>query len=211
LAPSGLIILAGGQGQRLGGQNKALKSWQGQPILKHLLQQACALLQFEQIVVVANQDLLAIEAIIRQSACRERIQCVSDCQPGFLGPLIGIASGLAEIKASQPNSWVQLWPVDSPGSMQKVMHFLQQNLMQNAESKPLILLPHDGNRPQPLFAQISTDILPELTKAIQQGRYGVTQLFQSLSHQKISVASLTDELLNLNTESQWHKAQDDFE
>lgn len=204
-----LVILAGGQGQRLGGQNKALKPWQGQPILSHILQQACSEQLFEHIVVVANQDLSAIEQCIQQSPCGKRIRLVSDSQPGYLGPLMGIVSGLQAVAESQKGARVQLWPVDAPGSVKKIFLFLQARMTQSSVSESPILLPDDGQRAQPLFAQLSTSWLPELEQAIQQGIYSVNAVFQVLPHQRVLAETLADQFTNLNTPEQWLAAKAD--
>jgi len=201
-----LVILAGGQGQRLGGQNKALKQWQGQPILSHILQQACSEQLFEQIVVVANQDLSAIEQCIQKSPCGKRIRLVSDSQPGYLGPLMGIVSGLKAVESKRFNQcfpWVQLWPVDAPGSVKKVFQFLQARTIQSSAPESSLLLPDDGQRAQPLFAQLSTALLPELEQAIELGTFSVNAVFQALPHQRVLAEALADQFINLNTPQQW--------
>lgn len=36
LPPCSILLLAGGRGQRMGGQDKGLIEWRGQPLIAHL-------------------------------------------------------------------------------------------------------------------------------------------------------------------------------
>lgn len=36
LPPCSILLLAGGRGQRMGGQDKGLLDWHGQPLIAHL-------------------------------------------------------------------------------------------------------------------------------------------------------------------------------
>ena len=192
--PISLIILSGGQGRRMGGVNKALMPYQGQPMLLHILQRACPL--FAQIIVIANQDLDQIQTLIQQTPCADKIAIHADLEDGFQGPLMGIATGLQF--AHFPTA--QLWPVDAPGDLITWTHTLWQAWQQKSNYTQL-LLPKDPQRWQPLFAMLSTSLLPQIQAALHKQQRGVTRCFTQLPYQAIKTASGTD-FTNLNTPEQ---------
>ncbi|GEM_PF-5000034 len=76
----------------MGGVNKALIPYQGQPMLLHILQRAYPL--FAQIIIIANQNHDQILTLVQQTPCADKITIHSDLEGGFQGPLMGIATGL---------------------------------------------------------------------------------------------------------------------
>lgn len=81
-----LIILAGGQGQRMGGADKGLVELDGKPLVAHLLANLSP--PPNRIVISANRN-----------ADRYRQwgdQVVGDLRDGFAGPLAGLEAALGE-------------------------------------------------------------------------------------------------------------------
>jgi molybdopterin-guanine dinucleotide biosynthesis protein A len=80
-----LIILAGGQGQRMGGADKGLVELDGKPLVAHLLDNL--LPRPSRIVISANRN------IDRYHAWGDEV--VADLREGFCGPLAGLETALA--------------------------------------------------------------------------------------------------------------------
>jgi len=78
------IILAGGQAQRMQGQDKGLVSFHGRPLIEHVTERVKP--QVDQIIISANRNAK------RYALYADQV--VSDVHPGFSGPLAGIASCL---------------------------------------------------------------------------------------------------------------------
>ncbi len=76
------IILAGGQAQRMQGQDKGLVSFRGRPLIEHVIDRVKP--QVDQIIISANRNT-------EHYACYTD-QVIPDQNPGFSGPLAGIAS-----------------------------------------------------------------------------------------------------------------------
>jgi molybdopterin-guanine dinucleotide biosynthesis protein A len=85
------IALCGGAASRLGGGNKALKSYAGKPLIEHTL--GLLFPQCDQIIISANQDLDQIRSYGHP--------IVSDREKGFPGPLHAIHDATYSTNADQ--------------------------------------------------------------------------------------------------------------
>ena len=93
LLPScSILLLAGGRGQRMGGQDKGLVEWQGRPLIAWLHETVQPLT--DDLLLSCNRNRA------RYSAYADRL--ISDEEQGFPGPLAGIRSGLAAAR----NAWI---------------------------------------------------------------------------------------------------------
>lgn len=79
------LVLAGGQGQRMGGVDKGLQPWAGQPLAQHALQRLAP--QVGPLLLSANRNLPAYQAL----AAPLQAGIVTDHAATSLGPLAGFA------------------------------------------------------------------------------------------------------------------------
>ncbi|WP_127471469.1 NTP transferase domain-containing protein [Thiomicrorhabdus aquaedulcis] len=110
----GVLILAGGRGQRMGGQDKGWCEYRQKPMIEWVLQdlnaQRAKLHQ-------SGQDTVCVISANRNNARYAALvdAVVSDINPGYLGPLSGIEAAL-QWGALQLNLGISRWitcPVDS--------------------------------------------------------------------------------------------------
>ena len=94
------IVLAGGQGRRMGGVDKGLQPLHGKPLIAHVLARLAP--QVDRVVINANQNLEAY-------ACFGH-RVVPDAIGGFAGPLAGLHAGLGAIE----HELAVTVPCDSP-------------------------------------------------------------------------------------------------
>ena len=94
------VILAGGQGRRMGGADKGLIDYQGRPLIEWVL--AALAPQVEEIVISANRNLE------RYAAYGRRV--LPDTLPDFPGPLAGVLAALQAVTAD----WLLVVPCDTP-------------------------------------------------------------------------------------------------
>jgi molybdopterin-guanine dinucleotide biosynthesis protein A len=88
------VVLAGGRATRWDGRDKGLIQVSGQPMISHVLDALAP--QVEQVIISANRNLNAYRAF--------GLPVVTDASRDFLGPLAGIASGLAAARTE----WVAI-------------------------------------------------------------------------------------------------------
>ena len=146
------VILAGGEGRRMGGQDKGWVSYLGQPLIHQVASRLQP--QVSELVINANRNLSAYQAL--------GFPVIQDVQAGFHGPLMGIATGLQA--AQQP--WALFVPCDGP--------FLPKNLAEKLyhatqDQQQPIAVASDGERLQPVVVLIRTSLITELNAALQRG------------------------------------------
>ena len=127
-------ILAGGQGTRVGGQDKGLLALAGKPLIAwvagRLREQAGELL------ICANRN-------DGHYAAHGRV--IGDAAGGFQGPLAGIAAALAVCRSR----WLLTAPVDSPRPPLDLSRRLHAAAI---SAHTVAVVVHRGARPEPLFA-----------------------------------------------------------
>jgi molybdopterin-guanine dinucleotide biosynthesis protein A len=94
------LVLAGGRGQRMGGVDKGLQTWQGRALVDHAL--ACLVPQVAQVLISANRHL--------ERYALRGWPVLADVADDFPGPLAGIFAGLRA--ATTP--WLAVVPCDAP-------------------------------------------------------------------------------------------------
>ncbi len=97
--PITAVVLAGGAGRRMGGQDKGFVSWSGAPLVHNALQRVAGL---PQVLISANRSIERYRALGHA--------VVTDEDDGFAGPLAGLRAAFR--CASYP--WVLSVPVDTP-------------------------------------------------------------------------------------------------
>lgn len=146
------IVLAGGRGSRMGGVDKGLVLLKGRPMVEHVLERLRP--QVGAVLINANRNLERYAAF----GC----PVVPDREGGFLGPLAGMASGMAA--AGTP--FVVTAPCDSPFIGPDLVARLASALMRDAAD---IAVAHDGSRTHPVFLLLRRDLLADLDAFLTSG------------------------------------------
>ncbi len=183
-----VAILAGGAGTRLGGRDKGLQALHGRPLIASViagvnsLRHAGARLQ---LLIVANRHLG--EYAVHARTIRDEID-------GYRGPLAGIAAALAASTTSR----VLTLPVDCPEPPENLLERLTHVAVASAAT---ILVAHDGERRQPLFALYRGDLAAAATAAAAAVRagQGVRAWQDAMAAREVDFSDLRRQFLNLNT------------
>ncbi len=146
------VILAGGHGSRLGGEDKGLVDVANRPMISYGIQRFAP--QVATLFINANRSL---------SAYREfGFPVITDEVADFSGPLAGIAAALVYCKTS----YLATAPCDSPFFPTDLVERLAGPL-QDAQASVSVAV--SGGRPQPVFAVISTHLHESLNDYLTTG------------------------------------------
>lgn len=146
------VILAGGQGSRMGGQDKGLLAFQGRPLVEHVL--AALQPQVESILISANRN--------QEHYQRYQHPVISDTLGGFQGPLAGFSAAMQA--ATTP--YILTVPCDAPEIAPDMAARLWAALQRDSAE---LAVAYDGERLQPVHALIAVKLLPSLQAFLANG------------------------------------------
>jgi molybdenum cofactor guanylyltransferase len=178
--PNGLI-LAGGQGRRMGGRNKGWIPWRGKPLILHALERLQPQVQTLAISAQSSMDHYR----------RLGFPLLADRYPDFRGPLAGVAEGLLW---SQGRNLLCV-PVDAPQAPLDLAVRLGREL---GDSHAEVALAHDGQRLQPLFALLRTSLADDLLRDMANGPQAAGAWFSSRRHVIVDFSDQPGAFINLN-------------
>ena len=159
------VILAGGQGRRMGGVDKGLQSFHGRPLIAWSIDHLK--LQVDHLLISANRHLELYAAF----GYPVLLDQISD----YAGPLAGIHAAL--IHAQTP--YVAVVPCDAP----KVPHDLVARLVADLNSHDAdIAVARTAVRAEPLYCLMRRTVLPQLTTYLDGHQRKVLDWQNSLKH-----------------------------
>lgn len=165
------VILAGGKGSRMGGEDKGLIVWHGKPLYQHVLARLQP--QVNEICISANRNL----EVYQQSGH----SVITDSLAGFPGPLAGMLSALRQ--AQHP--WVVFTPCDTPAIP---LNFVEQLVQQRGNAHAVWVRSHI--RDHPTLVLIHRDLTSPLSDYLQAGK---RRLMQFLHEQGGHAVLLSDD------------------
>ena len=174
------IVLAGGQGRRMGGVDKGLQRLHGKPMVAHVLERLAP--QVDDIVVNANQNLDAYGAFGHR--------VVPDAIGGFAGPLAGLHAGLGA--ASQPLAVTS--PCDSPFLPADLVARLVAALGEND-----LAVAKTGAQPHPVFSLARVAVRGHLEAFLASGGRKIDAWYATLKVVEVPFDDEADAFRNINT------------
>lgn len=167
-------VLAGGRGSRMGGVDKGLQTFQGQPMAAHALKRLAP--QVGRLLVNANRHADIYAELARPLGA----QLCSDALPDYPGPLAGFLSGLTQCQTP----WLLCIPCDTPLFPADLVDVMAQ-AYQQADMQADIIIAHgretenDGERTspgrlpelraQPVFCLLRASLRDSLEEFITSG------------------------------------------
>jgi molybdopterin-guanine dinucleotide biosynthesis protein A len=176
------VVLAGGRASRWGGRDKGLIELCGRPMIRHVLDALQP--QVEQVLINANRNLEEYRAF--------GVPVVTDASGDFLGPLAGIASGLAAARTE----WVAVVPCDSPLLTADCVARLEA--AHDDEETIDITVAHDGERIQPVFALIRRRLIQSLDEFLESGGRKIDQWYGRQRMRLVDFSDIPDNFENVN-------------
>ncbi|MCE1117965.1 MULTISPECIES: molybdenum cofactor guanylyltransferase MobA [Pseudomonas] len=181
LPPCSILILAGGRGQRMGGRDKGLVPWRGEPLVAHVQRVVRGLSDDVVISCNRNQDLYLPYAD----------QLVGDAEADFPGPLAGVIAGLTVAR----HDWVVLLACDAP----QVDQGLIESLLKLAVEHDSAAMVRQGGYWQPMFSVLPRRILPVLEQAWAAGERSLQKALLVVPVQALKCAEHDPRLDNFNS------------
>jgi molybdopterin-guanine dinucleotide biosynthesis protein A len=179
------VILAGGQGRRMGGVDKGLQPLRGRPMVAWVIERFAP--QVDEVLVNANQNLE------RYAAFGHRL--IPDAIQGYAGPLAGLHRGLTEAQ----HELVATVPCDSP--------FLPPDLVARLNAalereRAEIAVARTGKQPHPVFCLCRKRVLPGLTEFLAAGGRKIDAWYAKLNVVEVPFDDQATAFSNINTEDE---------
>lgn len=175
------LVLAGGRATRMGGTDKGLVPLAGRPMIAWVLDAIAP--QVARVLVNANRNLDAYAGF--------GFDVVGDVQPGFLGPLAGLATGMSHADTE----FVITAPCDSPLVARDLVDRLYSACV--AESAD-IAVAYDGQRLQPVFALARTSLRGDLEDWLASGERKIDRWFARHDTTRVDLSDRADTFINVN-------------
>jgi molybdenum cofactor guanylyltransferase len=166
------LILAGGRGSRMGGQDKGWIVVGGRSMIEHVILRLRP--QVGALLVNANRNLERYSAL--------GFPVVPDVMEGFLGPLAGILSGMR----AATTRYVVTAPCDSPLIGPDLVARLADALVDGGAD---IAVAHDGARSHPVFLLLRRDLIADLAAFLESGERKIDRWF---ARHRVAYADFSD-------------------
>jgi molybdopterin-guanine dinucleotide biosynthesis protein A len=166
----------------MGGQDKGLLEWHGEPLIAHLHRKTRAL--SDDLIVSCNRNL--------EKYAPYADQLVHDDEGDFPGPLAGIRAGLNAAR----HTHLLVLPCDVPRIDQALLSSMREAASQHPD-KPL-MLHHDGHW-EPLLCIIPVALRADFETAWKEGERSPGRLMRKLGATALQCPDNDPRLANLNT------------
>jgi molybdenum cofactor guanylyltransferase len=183
------VVLAGGQGRRMGTIDKGLVPLDGRPMVAHVLERLRP--QVDEILINANQHRAEYEAFGHT--------VLADAIGGFAGPLAGLHVALAH--ASFPQ--VATVPCDSPFLPEDLIARLSAGLHGGQAD---LAVARTFDQPHPVFALVRKTVLPHLTQFLESGGRKIDAWYATLKTIEVAFDDEAEAFRNINTADELRQA-----
>ncbi|MEP7181208.1 MAG: molybdenum cofactor guanylyltransferase MobA [Betaproteobacteria bacterium] len=180
------IVLAGGQGRRMGGVDKGLVDLGGRPMIAHVLARLAP--QVGPLLINANQNHERYAAL----GAAYGAPVVADAVGGFAGPLAGLHAGMTH--AATP--YVVTVPCDSPFLPADLVGRLAAGM---ATAGAQLAVAKTFDQPHPVFALVRRDVLPHLASFLTGGGRKIDVWYATLKVVDAAFDDEADAFRNINT------------
>jgi molybdopterin-guanine dinucleotide biosynthesis protein A len=181
------IVLAGGQGRRMGGVDKGLVPLRGKPMAQWVLERLQP--QVSEILINANQN--------HDAYARFGYPVVPDAIGGFAGPLAGLHAGLTAAR----HPLAVTVPCDSPFLPLDLVARLGQALGAND-----LAVAKTGEQPHPVFSLVRREVRDHLAQFLADGGRKMDAWYATLKVVEVGFDDEADAFRNINTREELNDA-----
>jgi molybdopterin-guanine dinucleotide biosynthesis protein A len=176
------LVLAGGQGSRMGGVDKGLADFRGRPLVAHVIERLAP--QVDEVLVNANRNPQAYAAF--------GYRVIADEIAGFAGPLAGFERGLAHAKGDL----VATVPCDSPFLPADLVARLSAALDRAGAD---LAVARTGDQPHPVFCLMRRGVHGSLERFLASGQRKIDKWYAGLRVVEVAFDDEADAFANINT------------
>ena len=177
------VVLAGGRGRRLGGQDKGLMQLDGRPMIEHILNLVTP--QVNAVIINANRN--------QQVYADSGHPVISDNMTDYQGPLAGFAAALA----ATDTDYIMTLPCDGPYVPADLASRLSAAIIENDAE---LAVAHDGQRMQPVYALIPRSLLGSLQGFLDAGDRKIDLWYARHDTALADFSDVIDTFFNINTD-----------
>ena len=177
------VVLAGGRGRRLGGQDKGLMEFDRRPLIEHILDAITP--QVKAVIINANRN--------QQIYADYGHPVISDDMADYQGPLAGFAAALAACDTE----YIMTLPCDGPFVPADLVARLSNALTDNRAE---LAVAHDGQRMQPVYALIPRTLLSSLQEFLDAGDRKIDLWYALHNTALADFSDVVETFFNINTE-----------
>ena len=178
------LILAGGQGTRMGGVDKGLVELDGRPMVAHVIDRMRP--QVDALMINANRNA--------EAYARFGVPVVADRVGGFVGPLAGLDAALHACPADV--EWIVTSPCDSPFlPLDLVDRLMRAAQAENAE----LAMPRSEGQLQPVFLLAHVSVAGSLAAYLAGDGRKIDRWVKSRPHVIVDFDDCPAAFANINT------------
>ena len=179
------VVLAGGQGSRMGGVDKGLQEFRGKPMVAHALERLQP--QVDEILINANRNA--------EAYARFGHRVIADEIEGFAGPLAGFERGLAHASGDL----VVTVPCDSPFLPRDLVARLREALERNDAQ---VAVAKTGDQAHPVFCLLRRSLHASLRDFLAGGQRKIDRWYAMHKVVEVPFDDEPDAFLNINTRAE---------
>ncbi|SNZ07261.1 molybdenum cofactor guanylyltransferase MobA [Cohaesibacter gelatinilyticus] len=165
------LVLAGGRSSRMGGEDKASLTLEGQSLLKRVEERLKP--QVANLIISSNADPVTLDS---------NALVLADEIEGYAGPLAGLLAGMRWAQKNVPQAfWMTSAAVDTPFFPQDLVDRL---VMSQGAPQPCIVLAQSGDRRHPVFGLWPVMLADSLEAFLKDGNHKVGMWADSHSNSR---------------------------
>ncbi len=179
------VILAGGKGRRLSGQDKGLVIYHDRKLIEHVLDIIKP--QVSQILINANRN--------QDEYKNYGYPVIDDDLHDFQGPLAGFLTAMRTVKTA----YILALPCDGPDLPDDFVARMSDEVSSAPEA---IAVAHDGERMQPVHALIPVALKQSLEAFLETGDRKIDRWYAQHETVLVDFSDKPEVFFNVNTEEQ---------
>ena len=182
------VILAGGKGRRLEGQDKGLVIYKDKALIQHVIERIQS--QVGDIVINANRN--------QETYASYGYPTISDEMSDFQGPLAGFATAMKSVQTD----YIVTLPCDGPSLPLDLVSRMFSKLNAFEDASNCIAVAHDGEWLQPVHALIPVALIDSLEQFLANGNRKIDLWYAQHELVKVDFSDQPNAFFNINKKEQ---------